>query len=194
MIVRKLFKFEFSHIVRNCYTDRCKYNIHGHSGLAEIFLKSKTLDNGGMTVDFNVIKQLYNDFIDSFDHTYIYWSKENQEYKDFIQKYSERWIELPITPSAEAFSVLFLYVLDKIIKNTQFANGEKNVQAHAVRFHETTTGYAEAQIEDLEMINYDLNQIIFSDGVIKDWKNQDWVNQLQNNIPFILKETEQQIR
>ncbi|HCN16273.1 MAG TPA: 6-carboxytetrahydropterin synthase QueD, partial [Moraxellaceae bacterium] len=31
MRIRKLFKFENAHIVRNCSSDRCKYSIHGHS-------------------------------------------------------------------------------------------------------------------------------------------------------------------
>ncbi|MBP8064536.1 MAG: 6-carboxytetrahydropterin synthase QueD, partial [Acinetobacter sp.] len=31
MIIRKLFKFENAHVVRNCTSDRCKRSIHGHS-------------------------------------------------------------------------------------------------------------------------------------------------------------------
>ena len=44
MIIRKLFKFEGAHIVRDCSSDRCKFSIHGHSYVVEVFLTSDKLD------------------------------------------------------------------------------------------------------------------------------------------------------
>ena len=193
MIIRKTFKFEAAHMVRNCYTERCKKSWHGHSFLVDIFLRSNTLDNGGMVIDFSKIKELYNDFVDSFDHTYLYWNKESYEFKAAIHKFSDRWIELPISPSAESLALLFLNVLNSIIINTVFANGEKNIEAYAVRVHETATGYAEAQQEDLELVNYLLTDIKFSEAVIDDWKDPNWFFDLVHRNKSILQAPEHQI-
>jgi len=44
LIIRKLFKFENAHIVRECSTLRCSKNIHGHSYKVEVLLESNYLD------------------------------------------------------------------------------------------------------------------------------------------------------
>ena len=46
MIIRKLFKFEGAHVVRNCSSVRCRENIHGHSYVVEVFIESDRLDRG----------------------------------------------------------------------------------------------------------------------------------------------------
>jgi len=46
MIIRKKFRFEGAHIVRNCTSKRCRENIHGHSYEVEVFVKSDALDRG----------------------------------------------------------------------------------------------------------------------------------------------------
>ncbi|MFR6543952.1 MAG: 6-pyruvoyl trahydropterin synthase family protein, partial [Butyricimonas virosa] len=52
MLIRKLFKFEGAHIVRNCSSHRCRENIHGHSYIVEVFITSDKLDRGYMVIDF----------------------------------------------------------------------------------------------------------------------------------------------
>jgi len=175
MIIRKLFKFEASHMVRNCTTKRCSTSLHGHSFRVEIFLESDQLDFGGMVADFGIVKMFLNDFIDSFDHCYMLWDKESDEVKESIKKLSARWIELPMSPSAESLSIMFYWVIDQIINNIRFANGEEGVTLYAVRVHETDTGYAEARFEDLALtIGYELEDIKFSDQVRIEWKDKKW--------------------
>lgn len=185
MIIRKLFKFEGAHIVRDCSSDYCKKSIHGHSYIVEIFLTADKLDNGCMIVDFGLLKTTVKDFIESFDHAWSYWDRESKEYQDFVHENSERYVHMPISPSAEGYSLMMFYVIDKIIKNTEFQNGETNVTLTSVRVHETTTGYAECFREDLEWWNYGLEDIFISPGIKKDWKNPDmWVHLIERK-PFI---------
>lgn len=108
MIIRKQFKFEGAHIVRNCTSQRCRENIHGHSYIVEVFITSDRLDNGYMVMDFCRLKQV-KEFIESFDHSYSLWNRENQEFKDFIYRYNKRVVEIPVSPSAEGYALLFLY-------------------------------------------------------------------------------------
>ena len=185
MIIRKKFSFEGAHIVRNCSSDRCSHSIHGHSYIVEVFFTSNGLDNGGMVMDFGLMKGPIKSFIDSFDHAYSLWNKEEQEYKEFMKKQSERWIEMPVSPSAEMYSLMFFFVIDKIILQTVFNNGEKQVRLHSVRVHETATGYAESFAEDLSYWNFTLNDIIFSDKVVSEWKDPKMYERLKRGDLFI---------
>ncbi|BAK74103.1 MAG: 6-carboxytetrahydropterin synthase QueD [Arcobacter sp.] len=173
MIIRKKFKFEGAHIVRNCSTNRCKKSIHGHSYIVEVFFTSNKLDNGYMILDFGLTKKHIENIIDSFDHAYSMWSEEKEEFKNFFKTNSERWIEMPVSPSAESYSLMFLKFIDHILKNTTFSNAEGDVLVTSVRVHETKTGYAEAFREDMELIELDIKKVVFSKEVINEWKEKD---------------------
>ncbi len=178
MNIRKQFKFCSGHIVRNCSSDRCRKSMHGHNYIVEVFFASNKLDNGGMIMDFGLSKGTIKDFIDGFDHCWQYWDKESQEFKTFIEKNSERWISLPVSPSAEQYSLMFLFVIDAIIRATEFNNGEGNVKLSSVRVHETDTGYAESYIDDLDMITYKLEDIVLSEQVQNEFQDPDLFNKL----------------
>ena len=171
MKIRKQFKFCAGHIVRNCSSDRCRKSMHGHNYIVEVFFTSDKLDNGEMIMDFGLTKKSIKDFIDGFDHCWQMWDKESSDFKNFIKSNSERWIEMPVSPSAEQYSLLFLFVIDHIVKATQFNNGEGKVVVHSVRVHETDTGYAEAYREDLQYIKYELNDIKLSEQVQAEFSN-----------------------
>ena len=51
MIIRKLYRFEASHIVRNCSSDRCKYSVHGHSFRVELFLTTDDVEYPGRDIE-----------------------------------------------------------------------------------------------------------------------------------------------
>lgn len=179
MIIRKLFKFEGAHIVRNCSSVRCKKSIHGHSYVVEVFFEADGLDNGQMIYDFGLTKGTIKDIIDSFDHAYSMWDKESKEYKKFMKENSDRWIKMPVSPSAEAYSLMFMYVIDKIVLATEMNNGEKNVRVSSVRVHETTTGYAESFRDDLKMVDFNLHDIKFSKGIRAEWGDPDMYEKLK---------------
>lgn len=188
MIIRKEFRVEGSHVVRNCSTRRCSEGVaHGHSAVIEVFLTAQGLDEGQMLVDFGLMKGTIKDFIDSFDHCHSFWRKEDEEYKNFFKNHGGRWVEMPCSPSAEMYSLMMFYVIDKIIENTQFANGEQFPKLHAVRYHETTTGYAEASREDLAWWKYTLEDIVFSDRIIEEWQDSEMWNKLIDGVKFINK-------
>jgi len=178
MIIRKKFKFEGAHIVRDCSSDRCKKSLHGHSYVVEVFLTSDKLDFGQMIYDFGLTKGTIKDIIDSFDHAYDMWSKESDEFKTFIKNNSDRYVEMPVSPSAECFALTILFLINKILEATKFNNGEGNVKVNSVRVHETDTGYAEAFIDDLKWFNYDLKDIYFSPAIKKEWGNPEMYDKL----------------
>ena len=177
MIIRKLFKFEGSHIVRNCSSQRCRENIHGHSYKVEVFIEADQLDRGYMVMDFCRLDKV-KEFIESFDHSYSLWTEENPDFKSFIYRYNRRVAEIPVSPSAEGYALLFFYGIDQILRHTPRINGESEVRLHSVRVHETDTGHAEAFREDLQLIKFKIEDIRFSEGVTEDWKSAEWWEKL----------------
>jgi len=174
MIIRKLFKFENAHIVRNCTSERCKFSLHGHSYKIEVLFESNFLDKGQMVYDFGLTKLLIKELIDSFDHATAFWNEDDEDYINSIKKHSLRWVSLPVSPSAEQFSRVIFLMVDKILSQTKMANGEKDVKLHSIIVHETDTGYAQGFSEDAYselMGEIKLEEIVFSKQVMDEWSD-----------------------
>jgi len=184
MIIRKLFKFENAHIVRGCSTLRCSENIHGHSYTIEVLLESNYLDNGQMVYDFSLMKRQIKELVDAFDHSITLWSEDEQSYKDDMKKHSKRWIEMPVSPSAEQFARVIFLIAERVIECTGMVNGEREVKVHSIIAHETQTGYAQAFKEDAHsklMGRIDLEDIIFSEQTQEEWSDKELWSKLLNH-------------
>lgn len=174
MIIRKLFKFENAHIVRGCTTQRCSQNIHGHSYKVEVLLESNYLDDGQMVYDFGLMKETIKELIESFDHAITLWSGDDDSYLKDMKKHSTRWVELPVSPSAEQFSRVIYLMVERVLVCTGMVNGEREVKLHSIIVHETETGYAQGFKEDAHsdlMGNISLEKIFFSKQIKKEWRN-----------------------
>ena len=188
MIIRKLFKFENAHVVRGCSTVRCRSSLHGHSYKVELLFESDFLDNGQMVYDFGLMKKNMKALVDSFDHAVAIWNGDDEEYiKDMI-KHSDRWITLPVSPSAEQFSRVIFVMIDKLLNQTNAINGEKNVKLHSIIVHETESGYAQCFNEDaysekMGLIN--LEEIIFSEAIKNEWSDSELFEKLKNGDSFL---------
>jgi 6-pyruvoyltetrahydropterin/6-carboxytetrahydropterin synthase len=63
---------------------------------------------------------------------------------------------------------------DKILQNTQFNNGEKNVRVESVLIHETRSSYAQCFRDDAYSEAFgliDIKRVVFSDAIKAEWKN-----------------------
>lgn len=192
MIIRKQFKFENAHIVRGCSSQRCRASIHGHSYIIEILFESNFLDHGQMVYDFGLMKQNMKDLIDSFDHAITLWDEDDSEYVKDMKKHSARWVQLPVSPSAEQFSRVIYIMIDTLLKLTSMVNGEKNVKLNSVIVHETATGYAQGFEEDAyseQMGSIDLERIVFSDAVRADWHDPKLWEKIKNGETFVNPDT-----
>ena len=173
MVIRKEFRVESAHIVRNCTSERCSNSIHGHSAVIELFFESDQLDNAQMVMDFGLMKTSIKQFIDSMDHCYLLCDKDKPEFKEFITKECDRYIVMPFNPSAEMLSLYIFKNVSNILELTNLANGEQSVKLKAVRYHETVTGYAECNEDDLKNIwKPEYDNVRYSDGVLRDWSDE----------------------
>lgn len=192
MIIRKQFKFENAHIVRGCSTQRCRASLHGHSYKIELLFESNFLDHGQMVYDFGLMKQNMKALIDSFDHAITLWEQDDETYLADMKKHSDRWVQLPVSPSAEQFSRVLFVMIDRLLKATDTINGEKEVRLHSVIVHETDSGYAqgfEADAYSRLMGEIDVERIRFSAGVMADWPDAQLWEKVKSGVRFINPDT-----
>lgn len=146
MIIRKKFRFESAHIVRDAVSERCKFSIHGHSYVVEVALHGKTKQPGGMLLDFIEFKNNgIKDFIDNFDHAIVIWSGDSDDYKEAILDHSKRVVTMELNPTAENMAIFFHYHIQAILECSKI-----NANVKWIRVHETDTGYAESEESDIE--------------------------------------------
>lgn len=189
MIIRKKFEFNGMHIVRDCSSDRCKKSLHSHTYVVELKFTADNIDNGQMIMDFGLMKGGLKEFIKSFDKSYSMWDRETDDYKSLVKSHYDRWIEMPVSPSAEMYSLMFFALAKAVVDKTKFNNGENNVRIHSVICHETTTGYAESFQEDYENIwlknGYKLEDIVFSQQIKDEWTDSlMWGKLLDSNTEY----------
>lgn len=169
-----MFKFENTHIVRNCSTKRCRSSIHGHSYKVEVLFKSNGFDNAQMIYDFGLMKSDMKDLIEVFDHSITLWKHDDKEYINAIKKFSDRWVELPVSPTAEQFARVIFIMVDLLLNATIFVNNEAKIELDSVVVHETDTGYAKANKDDAYSESFGIintNEIIFSSAICEDFNN-----------------------
>ncbi|BBG64905.1 6-carboxytetrahydropterin synthase [Hydrogenimonas sp.] len=174
MKIRKMFRFENAHIVRGCTTRRCSRSIHGHSYRVELIFSSEALDRGQMVYDFGLTKGMIKELIDSFDHAITLWEGDDPEYLSDMKRWSERWVQIPVNPSAEQYARLFFVMIDRVLRQTEMVNRESGVELDSVVVHETESGYAEASREDAyspRLGEIELRRFIFSKRVREEWSD-----------------------
>ncbi|OOS26250.1 6-pyruvoyl trahydropterin synthase family protein [Moraxella pluranimalium] len=197
MRIRKLFKFENAHIVRNCSSDRCKRSIHGHSYQVELILEAHRLDHGQMVYDFGLLKGNIKDIIDSFDHAITFWDKDDPSYIEACKDFSARWVSLPVSPSAEQFSRVIYFWVNEILKQTQMQNGEADVSVYSVIVHETATGYAQCFSDDVaneQMGKLELADFEFSEQVRAEWSDPQMYDKLVRGEKFYNPQVSLQVK
>lgn len=192
MIIRKIFKFENTHIVRNCSTKKCRSSIHGHSYKVEVLFSSNGFDNAQMIYDFGLMKSNMKDLIEVFDHSITLWNKDDKEYINAMKKFSDRWVELPVSPTAEQFARVIFIMIDILLEATIFVNNEAKVELDSVVVHETDTGYAKADKNDAYNETFGIinpNEILFSNAVCEDFNNPNLWQDILNGKKFTNEKT-----
>jgi 6-pyruvoyltetrahydropterin/6-carboxytetrahydropterin synthase len=146
-VIRKLYKVEYAHQLKNAFTSCCYETIHGHSGIIEIFLSSVELDKNDMVVDFGEVSSLIKNYLmDWFDHAIIIPSSFDREYIDCLKKYNKKVRVTDFNPTAESFAAQIFWNICRVVQ--PIIDIDKRVfRVLKVRFHETDTGYAEYQPE-----------------------------------------------
>jgi len=179
MYIRKSFRFEAAHIVRNCHTRRCSHNIHGHSYTVDILIYATELDRAGMVLDFGLLKNTVGALIDGFDHSLMVHTADEQAVR-IAEETNERIVYSPLNLSAENMALLIFAATMRILNHTipEQEIIERGISVQSVIVHETTTGYACCEYDDIPA-EWDHLTLDFSDACLLD---NEHLLHLQNSI------------
>ncbi len=132
--IRKLFKFEMAHWLNSAYSREC-LNIHGHSYKMEIIIKSISLNEDGMVIDFKKLKEIINqEIIDVLDHAIMIDGRSA--------------CKIQIGPTMKVVMVKFNPTAENMVKYIYDLLEPKLIPlirgfiSFEVLLHETDTGYA----------------------------------------------------
>lgn len=131
--ISKTFSFEAAHIVRDAVSERCKFNVHGHSYKVEISVSGKIKENG-MVLDFKELGFMKN-VIDLFDHSMVLWDKESPDILKFFSDNFKRVIIMNKNCTAENMSRYFY-------KRCSESLFDKQIEVEYVKVWETANSYA----------------------------------------------------
>jgi 6-pyruvoyltetrahydropterin/6-carboxytetrahydropterin synthase len=137
-----------------------------------------------MIYDFGLTKRYIKELIEAFDHSITLWSEDDAKYIRDMKKHSSRWVELPVSPSAEQFSRVIFLLVEKVLNCTGMVNGERDVKLNSIIVHETDTGYAQGFKDDAYselMGRIELKDIIFSEQIQREWSDKNLWNLLLKN-------------
>jgi 6-pyruvoyltetrahydropterin/6-carboxytetrahydropterin synthase len=129
--------FDAAHRIVN-HESKCKF-VHGHRYVVEVTFEAEELDKLGRVVDFGVIKEKLNGWIDTnWDHNAILW-QEDKQLGDLISKETgQKVFYLPVNPTAENIANYLLQtVCPKLFGDSEF-------KCIKIRVHETPNCYADA--------------------------------------------------
>lgn len=119
----------------------------------------------GMCQDF-LSSDVVSNFLSVFYNTAIY---DDTDYIDFVNTNFVKNIRFPFKITNETLSLYLLFALSKIIEATDFKNYDGKVYIESVKVYKNNILSAEACYEDLKntnFINYYLDQVVLSEGVI----------------------------
>lgn len=140
MVIRKKYSIEMAHQLTSAVTECCYETIHGHSYVVEVFLRTSQLNAAGMVADFGALADIKKEIF-RYDHALVMSSDADPQYLAMLKKHNKKLILFNDNPTAEVMAESMLQTLRGLV------HGEK---VFKVRLHETTTGYAEASIDNQE--------------------------------------------
>ena len=112
----------------------CRY-IHGHNFIVKVGLKSETLNENGMVMDFSEVKKILKVFTDQLDHALTLNKTEDQEIGHFLSERGFKVNMIETDPTAENMARAIFKYLEKHIT-------EEGVEVDFVEVHENETSTA----------------------------------------------------
>ena len=112
LLIRKLFRENAC----GC-SARCSHSIHGQFVPRRAAAGSARAGSRADDHDFGLPQGDVRDLIDAFDHAVTLVGRRPC-YVESMRRHSERWVLLPVSPSAEQFSRVFFRLVDAALSGT----------------------------------------------------------------------------
>ena len=129
------------------HPDNCKFP-HGHTRKVEFVLEADELDPNDMVCDFKIIKDVMEEFVESFDHA-LCMNTEDPNYQQMKDAYGDRIIDFEgVDPTTEVMAkAIYDATLAKLNNYAASEHADyplaKTVRIVKIRLWETSTAWAE---------------------------------------------------
>jgi 6-pyruvoyltetrahydropterin/6-carboxytetrahydropterin synthase len=134
--VSKEFTFEAAHRLLEDYTGKCTNN-HGHSWVIKLYIETSQLNNKGMVIDFQEMKELKNWIDDQLDHTTILWEKDPM--CNYIKESGQRLYITKGNPTSEKIGEIIFQKASEMFNS-------KTIKVVCIEVAETCTSAAQIKI------------------------------------------------
>ncbi len=116
-------------------------NLHGHNYVVEIFVTGQNQDAVGRILDFKLLKQQVNGWLDEhWDHAFILWDQDKNGLAAIRSSVPHRIYELDKNPTAENMAIHLLEIVcPKVLEGT-------GASAYKVRLWESDETCAEVEL------------------------------------------------
>ncbi len=121
---------------------KCR-NLHGHNYVLEVFVTGQEQDEVGRILDFKMLKNRVNDWLDeNWDHSFVLWKQDLNGLAAIRSSEPHRIYELESNPTAENMAIHFLKeVCPRILEGS-------GASAYKVRLWESEETCAEITLSD----------------------------------------------
>lgn len=141
--IARIYNIEVGHRLAK-HKGKCK-NIHGHNYKVEVGVKSNTLNENDMVMDFAYLKDVVNKILDHFDHALVLNFTEDKELVHFLHDHEMKVFPFrPGEPTAELMSEWLYRELVMELAKTEIGTV---VEVDFVKIWETDNSYAEFRLE-----------------------------------------------
>ena len=134
--IAKEFHWEMGHRLPY-HTGGCR-NIHGHSYRMSVEIEG-TLDEGGMVLDYFILKEIVDPLVDQLDHSFL-CDHHDTEMLEFFEKTTLKHSIVPFFTTAENLAGWFLQQIAPRLES------HANLKMLTVRVCETEKTYAERHL------------------------------------------------
>jgi len=110
--IEKRFTLPIGHRLSK-HSGRC-FSIHGHNFAVLIGIKSETLDDNDMVIDFSHLKSVVNGFLDTLDHCLVL-NKCDTSLSNELSSCGMRTLIVDHDPTAEKFSEIIYKEVEKTL-------------------------------------------------------------------------------
>lgn len=133
--ITKIFDVPIGHRLSK-HQGKCS-NLHGHNLKLEVTLKSETLDENDMVMDFSDLKKLVINIIETWDHALFL--NQNDEEINNIKNCNLH--EFKTDPTAEVLCQ-FLYSNMTYLLSLKFIDSNRAIEMHSISIWESDTSKA----------------------------------------------------
>jgi 6-pyruvoyltetrahydropterin/6-carboxytetrahydropterin synthase len=137
--LEKRFTFPMGH--RLCKHDGACFNFHGHNYVVLVGLKSPTLNENDMIMDFSHLKESLSLIFETLDHAFMISDSDKETIRN-LKKLKLKVIPVPYDPTAERMAEQLYYAINNKLPEIRMKSKNPHIELDYVTIFENENSKA----------------------------------------------------